>query len=966
MIRERLRRLRDDITYAYNVDRRRWRAYAVLGTCVSYIGYTMWQAERSRVVEPGAPQQAWVQLGLMVLSIGLSILAGRLLAKKSDSPIRDDKPTTLSTRGSFIPWVQGIRRIGPVICWAGDREARSEKVKGGGGKGGDDPEQDIFYEAGWHVLGVGPMFCLHRIIQGGKTIFNGPISADSHPSGTTVDLGKEGSFSIYWGEPTQPTNGFLGNANRVTVTSRWPHTCYIVWNKKRLSSTPVWPILDYVVQRRPSTSVLSQSDSWYTPGTTLSGSSFSVDDCLSSAVENTGYLEFSGDRTSSFKPKRMFALTGNGLPDADYEVLRSSTVQIPGPTTPNGFPTSTTATRVFLQGGTLGCDDQGSAELYTNDNTEGANIAHVIAELLFADFPLGLQIDPDHLVEKWDLASLEVLGVEAETEGWRASVLGSEGETAEALLAAMLQDHGTMLPIDPTTGNLLFQRVRFPVGTLKDLGEDIYADKLPEIETRHDAQPVDRLIFTFNDRAKEFGDMTISIDEDGQASYEQHQRARKVPMVSTVQFETAASLAELRSPEELAPGAEFRLSAAREARELTPGEAIIADGFEEVLRVTGVSIDPLSERVSVNVMPDFYGAAKSTFETGDGKNPPTVLDPELDEAFVWVEIPGQKLGSFPQEQVLLIPHIRNHLLITGAVIHLSRDDVTYTVNTTDATFQTGGQLNAPLAADGPNYLAQGPEYTELGPDNSTLTQDLSADLTNWGLGRQLAVIHEDAVGTEICFLQRATVTGGSTRRLDGLLRARYDTRQLSFSTAAVVYIFDQDVATPITDILLEPEEDLYVKTQPQTTTGSVQLSAVPPYGEELVGKGQVPVKPDYVYCKAPFTNSPAFQSGDAIRIAWALSSAVSTATGAGFQSSGQSIASPALAGTVTIELLTTGDVVQETIGVDANDGDSYLITNAALVAAFTSEPAAFKVRVTHTANGHASDVSPSLTITRVA
>lgn len=964
MIRERLRKLRDDITYSYNVDRQAFQAKAVLGVCLSYIGFTLWQAENNRPVIEGVPQQAWVQIGLMVLAYGLSVLAGRLLAKKK-SPIDDDKPTTLTTRGSFIPWFVGIRRVGPVFCWAGDREDRPEKICGGGGKGGDDPKQDVFYEAGWHVLGVGPVFCLHKIIQAGKTIFQGPISADSHPSGTTVDLGKEGSFSIYWGEPTQPINTFLGNANRVTVSSRWPHACYIVWNKKRLSTSPVWPTLDYVVQRRPSTSLLTQSQGWYTPGITLSGTSFSVTDCLSNADEDIGYLQFDGDRTGHYKPKRMFALTGNGLPDADYEVLRSTTVQIPGPTTPNTFPIFTTVTRVFLQGGTLGCDANGSAELYTNDNAEGANIAHVVAELLFADFPLGLQIDPDHLVEKWDLPSLEAWGVEAETDGWRASVLGSEGETAEALLGAMLQDHGVMLPLDPSSGNLLFQRVRFPSGTLPNLGQDIYAEKLPEIETIHGEQPVDRLVFVFKDRAKEFGDMTLSVDEDGQASFLEHQRTRKVPIVSTVQFETAAALSELRSPEELAPSAEFRLSASREARELVPGQAIIADGFDEVLRVTSVSIDPLSERVSLNVLPDFYGAAKSTFETGDGKNPPATQDPELDEDFVWVEVPGQKLGSFPQEQVILIPRIRAHLLILGANIHLSRDNITYTLNTTDGLVQTGGTLNSALAADGPTYLAQGPEYTELGPDNGTLTQDLSADLTNWGLGRQLAIIHEDTVGTEICFLQRATITGGSTRRLDGLLRARYDTRKLSFSTAATVFIFDVDVITPITDVLLGPAEDLYAKTQPTTSTGSVNLSAVPPYGELLTGKGQVPTKPDYVYVREPFRGSPSFQTGDDIRIAWAISAASSTSTGCGFQSSGLSIASPTIPGTVTIELLTTGDVVQSTIGVDANAGDNFLITNAALVAAFTSEPSAFKVRVTHTANGFSSPVSDSLTITRV-
>jgi hypothetical protein len=843
-----------------------------------------------------------------------------------------------------------------VFCWAGEREVREEDVGGGGkGTGGGDIEQDIFYESGWHALGVGPVTALHQIIQSGKVIFNGPISNESHPSGSTVDLGTEGSFQIYWGEVDQPINTFLGDAGRVTISSRWPHLCYVVWNKKRLSGSPVWPLLDYVVERRPSQAVLTGSQGWYEPGITASGDVFSIDDFVANSNEDIGYLETAGDQTSHFKANQYVEITGNGLPDGTYQVLRSEAVLL------NPF-VGPTVTRVYLQDGTLGADDNGTMEPYLNDDTDGANIAHVIAELLFANSPQGLQIDPNHIVERWDLTSLEELGEEAETDEWRASVLGSEAEYAEALLGSMLQDHGVMLPIDTQTGAMLFRRVRFPVGTLPALSDDIYADKLPEIETIHGEQPVDKLIYTFSDRSHAFGDMTIAIDEDGQASYMEHQRARKVPMVSTVQFTTAAKLSELRSPEELAHTAEVRIDAGREARDLIPGDAITAEGFDEVLRVISVTIDPLSERVGVRVAPDFYGARKSDFITGEGGGDAEILDPEQDELFAFIEVPEVVLGGFPATQTILIPRIRAHAQISSASLWLSRDNITYTLWGNSSLVQTGGTLLDEMSADGPNYIDEGPEYSELGPDNGTLTQDLSADLTNWGLGRQLCVIIGD--GVEICFLQKASITGGGVRRLDGLARARYHTRKGNHQPGAMVFIFDRDAITPVQDALLEPGEDLYVKTQPGTGTGQVNLSAVPPYFDVLYGYGQVPIKPDYMYVEAPALSVPAYRTGDDITISWALSTG-SIGTGAGFQSSGVELADPEIPGTVRIQFLTTGDVVVLTRTRDA-DITNNTLTNADLIAAFGTEPAAFKVRITHIANGQSSAVSPSLTITKVA
>lgn len=879
-----------------------------------------------------------VSVGLMILSVGLSILAGELLKKKQKSPIQDDKPTTLSTRGSYTNWFLGIRRVGPVFCWAGARQIRKEKVEGAGKGFGSAPEQDVFYESGWHVLGIGPCEALHQILKSGQVIFNGPITKDSHPSGSTVDLGEEGSFDIYWGEVDQPINAYLGDSSRVGISSRWPYACYILWNKKRLGTSPNWPVLTYVVERRPlnTGSLITASDAWYEPVQALTGTVQTIVGSLSSTTPDAGYIELAGDLTRFFKPATQVAIAGNAIADGDLNVLRSELeVTALGP-----YQYQTT-TRVFFLEATFGADSSGTLQPYEEDNSAGANVAHVAAETLFAPFPQGLELNPIGL-EPWDMDSFETLGTEAQTDGWRTTVYGSEGETAEALLGALLQDHGVLLPIDTQTGMLKLNPVRFPVGTLKNLPEDVFVGEEAEREVLLGARKVDRLIYEYADRDLQFATVTIAIDDDGQAFFEKHQSSRVVPLSSTTHFPTAASLSELRSPEELADAGEFRLSASREARGLLPGEAILADGFPEVLRVLGVGIDPLSERVMVRTVPDFFGAPKTTFTTEQGGGAPVIEDPSQDAQFDLVEIPEQlNSGSI----AALFLHIRNTDLIVGAAIHLSRDNSTYTLWGSDTLVQTGGLLDEELPASGPTWVPTGPEYEEAGPDNADLTQDLSADPTNFGLGRQLCVIVSSA-GREICFLQRAVVVDATHRRLDGLMRARYDTRKLTHPVGAKVYIFDESIATVVTDILFETGEDIFVKSQPSTSAGAVTLDGVSPTGKELEGKGLVPIAPDEVQVTAPYKNTAAYLTGDDVTVRAMVSSALSSNTGAGFQNAGAITPAPTISGLLRFELLTTGDVLQ-----DEKSGTSLTQTwtNAELVAALGSE-VSFKIRVTHIYN----------------
>ncbi len=886
----------------------------------------------------------WVQVGLIALSVGISLLAAKLLKPKNKNPISDDKPTTLTTRGSYCNWLLGIREVGPFFAWAGDRIKRKEKVAGG--KGFATPKQEVWYEAGWHVLAVGPVDALLRIEQSGKAIFSGRITKESHPSGSTHDLGAEGAFTIYWGEQTQPINTFLGDAARVTISSRWPRLCYVVWNRKRLGPSPVWPVLNYVLERRPSGSFLTQSEPWYEPTAVLDGPIVDVDAFVASANPDVGYLEVDGDLTQEIDPGRAAAVVGNGLADGDYVVRRAVAVQVVSGTTADGLPIFETRTRLFLEAGTVGANANGTVQTYTFATDDGANIAHVVADMLFADWPAGLGLDPDGL-EPWDLDSLESWGVEAETLGLRSSIVGVNGEELASLLGAILQDHGVMLPINPLNGGrLTFKRVREPSGTLPFVPADLVSGGPPEREKLLGERNVDKLVFSFTDRDHGFGDSTIMVRDDGSVGYSEYARARTVPIASTVHFDTAGILAEQRSQEELAGAAQFTIEISRGARELVPGDAIEVEDFDDVLRVLEVGVDPISEGVAVRVQPDVYGVRRSDFVNEPGGESGGPLDPEAD-LFRPLEVPEALLST--EQMLLSVVRARAHAQTIEAVEHASADDVTYTALGNESGAAFAGLLDVALAADDPYFQSQGPTFDEFGPDASTVL-DLTGDDLSWSRGRQLAVL-ADGDGIEVCFVRKVTALGGGQYRLDGLLRARYDTRRRAWPVGTEVYIFEDDEFQTFDDVLLVPGDDLYVKSQPVASGGSIPLAAVSPKAVKLYGKGLVPVPPEALHVIAPHKGSPSYGTGDDVTLRWGWSTSSSKNTGAGYQAAGAAIGAPVIKGSFLVELRTSGGTLVQT---DTTTDPFITYLNATLAAAPINETS-FRVRVSHTNNGFTSD-----------
>jgi len=191
---------------------------------------------------------------LVMLGIGiLAMIAGTMMARKKTQP-NDDRPETYASRGAFIPFVIGKRRVGSVVLWIEpDANAPTDFLdapfnaygKGGAGKGISGTNYE---EQGLHALCIGPASVLHAIYQNGDKIWEGPITPDTHPSHTQITTASEGSFRIYWGFQDDQVVDLIGSATNFGVPTRLPLVTKILWDKKKLGSSRAWPRLEYEVE----------------------------------------------------------------------------------------------------------------------------------------------------------------------------------------------------------------------------------------------------------------------------------------------------------------------------------------------------------------------------------------------------------------------------------------------------------------------------------------------------------------------------------------------------------------------------------------------------------------------------------------------------------------------------------------------------------------------------------------------
>jgi hypothetical protein len=572
--------------------------------------------------------------------------------------------------------------------------------------------------------------------------------------------------------------------------------------------------------------------------------------------------------------------------------------------------------------------------------------ARIIGTVLFDAFPHGIGLDSD----LFDLASLNAVSVELEDEGLEFSLLARDGEEARALLGGFMQDAGVMLYRHPSTGLYTFATARR--GTPTAIPDDMVTDGASnaEIHLQHEDPGASRLIFTFNDRDRAYRETAIAIDADGLATRLSHHRPRRVPLPSVVDGDSAKVIVERRSQEEFAGAGGLTVRLNREARgAIAPNALIELSAIDEVLRVVEVRPDVDGNAVEVRALPDYYGSEPSTYTAPSGGTPASGGGAvEADDQATFIEIPQHLLAPGDPVSIAVL-RVRAHAQIAYAIVHVSDDATTYHQVGSEFGIGTGGELLEAIDASDPFVIETGPTLTIAGPPDTDAAEDYSGDTASWRAGRQLAVI-----GEEIFFVRELVAVSGTTYRLDGLIRARYDTRRAAHAVGAKVYLFAEDQVEFFTDAAIVPGASLSVKAQP-VANGVLSLASVTATTKTLVGKGITPPRPCGLRVTAPALGVAAYETGDDVTIRWASRLATPLLTGAGMQGAGTAVGSGVIGDTTTFEIRVydSGDVLVRT---ETRSVPRWTYANASLQTDLGGETD-FRVEVLQVNGGFYSDAA---------
>lgn len=446
----------------------------------------------------------------------------------------------------------------------------------------------------------------------------------------------------------------------------------------------------------------------------------------------------------------------------------------------------------------------------------GYSPMHILEQLTTAPYPHGAGIDPARIDwTQWNRVATELQG-----EGYEASFHARDGSTLEQAWTEFAQDLGLALPI---RNGLLHPVLVRPPGTDQPLLEaDIVQQPLPEIDrpTKQNPKRSDGAVFAFVDRSKNFRDMTVAIDDNGQQEFTDSRRSSSIGIQTTVEYSTAARVGDRRSQEALGSLSAVKIHATRGARMLYAGQTIYCYGVGFLLRVMGVRPEPLSGKVEINAIPDHYGQVDGLIPI-PGQTPAPPDPPEGPPATNVLGLPGEE-GFFVVTGTprMAIPWIRPANNVTGAEIHVSATGSSYVLIGTDSHTHWGGPLLDALPMEGLDEVEIGPRYTALGPDEG-VAMDLTGSEDQWRLGRQVCTIDD-----ELIYVRRVEAMGAGVYRLRGVLRARRGSRKAAHAPGAVAFVTRSNGVAVWQDAMFTPGTSLSVKVRPLYGTNAPSLASL--------------------------------------------------------------------------------------------------------------------------------------------
>ena len=874
------------------------------------------------------------KLGAIAITLGIGYLARMLLGGKDKQTSEvDNNVVEPSLRGTIVPLTLGINRLTPVIGYVGDTTiVKKEADSGGkGGGGGGGQETITYFQSALHILSIGEGAELTRIAEGGKTIFDTVITPSSHPSGSQLTATDGSVFRIYWGEDGQVIDSKL--AALTGVTTRYPLMLYIVWNRKALGNSKVWPNLEYEVFVKTQQATLFGKD----PIIDESIDPFN----LSCTITGLDRIFVDSDLGGYFTNESVIETTDAGGADVEvgYQVTGTIaaveyTALITGISESGGTYTFRTQSPIpsawYSGSGTLS---------FKAGVSKGLNPAAILYQLLFETYPHGLGVD----VADYNLTDLEAVFdyFALVATLFPASLLIKSNKSIRDGIGMVMQDCGISIPWDSETSQYRFIRMAttdtpttintefFDMGDRATLDSG-YAVLEPALRT-----------YKFIDSNRKFKDSTIITTDDGKSKYTGMPNSKKVSMEIVRDLLTASLVAAYRDRENFVRS-KFSPKLSKEKAGFLVGDLFNFEGITGNFRLTNKTIVPDNSKVKTTFVEDAYSEVTSFVEKeASGLFPGDSSGAEED---VLVEL--QEISRFtnPDEDGVFVIRVRQSFQILGMVPYLSDSDVTYKQFDLQNQYAIGGKLLDEISDVGPSIDNSSPEFSITGPDAADVL-DLTAgdDEARWRSGEQLCII-----GSELFFLRgiSPTATPGEYS-LEGLIRARWGTVRATHAVGDNLIIFRAADIKILKATFLIAGTDVFAKSVPFTTVDIMDISEITVETITYQGGGFRPLTPINLNTE---DLTGGFETGVDTTFIWGYRNTIGGA-GAGLGFSDEPYNNPLPEGYFRLEFLTTGDTIVRT--VDLLTVPTYEYSNANRVSDFGSND--FKVKVYNILNSLESE-----------
>lgn len=454
----------------------------------------------------------------------------------------------------------------------------------------------------------------------------------------------------------------------------------------------------------------------------------------------------------------------------------------------------------------------------------GVNPGHAMWMLLTAPWPDGLSIDPGLLADN----GFEWVGKYAEQEHTPCSLRIEGGEKASQAIARLVFDFGIQLAQEGDKLRPIPQRMETdPVPTIN---ADVIDNQTPEEEFDFGVTSPTQRTYSFRARDRSWSDNTATLTNHARADAAQHPSNETVELTTIKDSRTGFKVASRLDWGYRRSTKSQTFEAARDAILLLPGRAFDHPVFGR-MRVVGITpgSKPATCQIEAAADPWQWEYPIVLPEDVDAGNPPDIQEVEADLYVGAFPAPEEISGS--DQDHLMVLRVRAHQQISGAAVYYTQFGDSYVLIGRQDEYAAGGTLTTALN-QGTSYTASGPDFTTFNDDILDVPDVSGAALEDG----QLLAVFTDGTNREITSIKRVAAQGGSTWRVEGILRSRYGTIQHNWPAGSKVLILRRSEIRAIPNEFMTQGRTYYIKTRPETSSETIDLSKVAPVTFRMPGE----------------------------------------------------------------------------------------------------------------------------------